>query len=72
MDYIIDVHSGTWKAVKQELDSRLESCINLLQAEQSEVATAALRGRIKEIKSLLGLAEIVVMEWNAADTNVSR
>jgi len=50
-----DFQSGTWGRLIEVLESRLESAQRRLESVQSEASSNELRGRIVEIRTLLGL-----------------
>lgn len=50
-----DFNSGTWGRVVSLLETRLESARVRLESAQTEAASNELRGRIAEIRTVLGL-----------------
>lgn len=52
-----DFNSGTWKRLTEVLQSRLESAHRRLEMVQAEAVTNELRGRIAELRFILGCEE---------------
>lgn len=53
-----DVHSATWRRVRADVEALLAGARNQLESlTNSEVQTAAIRGRIAACKHILALAE---------------
>lgn len=53
-----DMETVTWRKVATYLNARLQELRSNLEADRDEVATAKLRGQIREIKNTLALGEI--------------
>jgi len=52
-----ELHTAVWLKVKKHLEARLEELRKKNDSDQSETKTCKVRGRIAEIKELLGTAE---------------
>ena len=53
----VDVHSGTWAAIRQAIRTRISDLHLDLERPQSEGETNLLRGRIEAMREILAFGE---------------
>ncbi len=53
----IDHQSPTWRALKRDIEARIEVLRAMLEAPGDTEATATLRGQIKELRALIERVE---------------
>lgn len=51
-----EIHTSVWKKVSEHFELRLDSLRDDNDCDLDQIKTANLRGRLKEIKYLLGIA----------------
>jgi hypothetical protein len=66
--FVLDPKSPTWRIACELFQARINELQQMLERDQTEVATASLRGRIRELRELLALEGAAVTKGDGDET----